>query len=302
MHDDGEQLEPPLTHPDQHGQVDKKSGIRGFIFSANKGLLAAVGTGAAGVITAAVIGAPHWIQDKLTTPTAPLTAPGHYKWQDKHSSACSFSGEYAVGPPASSNLPPSMTLVALSNWLNGSGAFDGGGTYYSFVLQGVQGKNILVTGIHTVIERRTPAGADRNPIFVISPCGDGGDHEYNLTIDLDQYNPVPDIVEIKQQETPPYDFITSPPLKRFLYLATNDNPTLINVTASTKKSDVIWHLKIDYTVDGKVDSILIPGRDQSFRTIAPLGAKKYTYLYDFDREAYLLRAGCPPEGMFRPEC
>jgi hypothetical protein len=286
MQEDRERPEPPSTHSDQHDQVDKKPGIHGLISSANKGLLAAVGTGIAGVITAAVIGAPHWVQDKLTTPaaTVPINVTGGPIAQNKDGGTCDIGGEYTVGPPVPKILPPSLTVDALRNWLNASAASDGGETDYALQLQGAQGRNVLVTEIHTVIDRRTPAGADRNSIDVDGgQCGGGGwADEFDVTIDLDQHSPVPDIVDRATNAHP----------KRFLsYVATNDYPVLITVSAKTTKNDVIWHLKIDYVVDGKVGTILIPAPGRSFHTIAPLGTTKYKYSYDYDTKLYSLKAG-----------
>lgn len=276
----------PPNGPDQHEETNRRTGIRGLFSSVNKGLLAAIGTGLAGAITAAIVAAPHLLQDKFGTPPTPLTVSGT-RSPDKDGKPCSVDGEYAVRLPASNHLPPVLKIDALNNWLNSSGAVDGGQTEYKFVLQGAAGKNVFITGIHTVLDRRAPASGNEIPIYVDSNSCGAGPPQYSAAIDLDQQNPVPDISQINET-TGGRD-----PVKSFKYLATNGNPASIDVSAIATKSDVIWHLRIDYSVDGKADSLLIPRQGLSFHTIAPLGTTKYTYTYDLNNRVYSLKPGCP---------
>jgi hypothetical protein len=178
-----------------------------------------------------------------------------------------------------------MTIDALHGWLSSSGAVDGGRTAYSLVLQGAEGKNVLVTGVDAVLERRVAASANENSIYVDSNGCGGELGRYFVTIDLDQPNPVPNIAE--QVNGNPVH------VNDFKYIAANDGPVSVEISAMTRKSDVTWHLRIDYTVDGKLNSWLIPRRGMSFHTVAPLGAKKSTYRYNLNNQVYSLEAGCP---------
>jgi hypothetical protein len=272
--------------PDQHDRDNRKKGIRALVSSANKGLLAAIGTGVAGAITAVIVAAPHLFRDEFGTPVAQLTVSGKHS-PDKGGEPCAVDGEYAVGPPASNHLPSALKIDALNSWLNSSGAADGGQTRYSFVLQGAAGKTVFVTGIHTVIDRRAPASGNEIPIYVDSNRCGAGPPQYSAAIDLDQRNPVPDISE-RNDTTGAWA-----PVQSFKYLATNGNPAFIDVLAVTRGSDVTWHLRIDYSVDGKADNLVIPGQGSSFHTIAPLGATKYTYIDESNIPVYSLKPGCP---------
>jgi hypothetical protein len=171
--------------------------------------------------------------------------------------------------------------------VNSSGAVDGAQTRYKFVLQGAAGKNVFVTGLHTVLDRRVPASGNEIALYIDSNSCGAGPPQYSVTIDLDRQNPVPDISKMDEATG------ASIPVKSFKYLATNDSPASIDVSAITKKSDVTWHLRIDYSVDGKADSLLIPEQGSSFHTIAPLGGTKYTYIDELGSRAYSLKAGCP---------
>jgi hypothetical protein len=142
-----------------------------------------------------------------------------------------------------------------------------GETDGSYLLQAAAGQTAVLTGIHTVLLRRVPAGsAPATVVAVDSACaGAGPPPPYNATIDLDAANLTPELThagQLTQMATPVTDLAT---------VVTQDQPVSLSFDATTSKFDVTWQLRFDYAMDGQAHSATLPTAGASFQTdaIAP---------------------------------
>ena len=172
--------------------------LRGWLASANKLVLAAIGAGIAGIITAAVIAIPHTLATVLQSPV-PLTilggaspglqpsgaTGGTLRGIAPGTDACGLAGVYVVrgnvevrGTVTTTDVAGLVTKAAFANETNGR-----------YVLQASPGQTAVLTGIHTVLLRRLPASTVPATVVVVdSGCAGAPLIQYDASIDLDAAN------------------------------------------------------------------------------------------------------------------
>lgn len=234
------------------------------IKAANKAALAAIGAGIIGVITTSVMTLPRFIAPVFSPPLSPLEITGFpYPDNSITDNACGLTGVFVVPgtihpPPAVRPLPTISTGNLYDIVRRAVNAESTSGMY---TLQAAVGKTVVITGMHTVVFKRIPA--PRSTVFDIqSGCAGAPPWTYSVSVDLDAKNVTPKI----QLFNPMGNKIST--VHGLQNIVTNGMPIIINFNAYTTRYDVIWKLRIDYTVDGQPQTAWIQRDSNPFHTIA----------------------------------
>lgn len=219
----------------------------------------------------------------LGEPTPPvLTVTGTYS-PDPLARYCIIDGKYAIVPVAVSSAPRVLSLDGLRHWLSESRAVDGGETTYTFTVQAAEDRNVVVTGLDTVLYSRSRSTMTGVPVRVDSNgCGAEPVDVYSATIDLDEENPVP-VVE---------DVTTGRRVRTFDFVVTNVSPLIVEVTGYTTRTDVTWGLDLHYSFDGGSRVLSLPGDGSEFRTDPTGKTPGFTYLLNTKSYLYHAEPGC----------
>ena len=256
---------------------------------ANKAVLAAVLAGITGAITAGVVALPGLISTMMH-PSEPLTVDGDSRpWATgptpSNSAGLIPSGDENVDPPGSwgscslagryvlpekrdfSGKTATKSLEAL---LRQAAYADGAAGKY--ILQAASGQTVVVTGIRTVVTERKIA----NPAMVInvqSPCVPclKPDRDYHAHIDLDSEDPVPELSVGVPGGGQVCGTSRRERVNEITTVVTNDDPLVVRLSASTKKYDITWRVRIDYSVDGQTKSIWIGDDSRPLHAVATKG-------------------------------
>ena len=239
--------------------------LLGWVLTANKAVLAAIGAGLIATITASAAGFPHLLVEHLSS-SPPLTvAGGSPPANSVPIDPCELQGAYIVP----GTLHPAHTLSTNQVSALTEIPADPGLTSGTDTLQAQPNDTVIITAIHTVVLRRIPA--PHATVVDIEPgcSGAGGGAQipvtYDVSINLDAANLTP---KVKLEST---DGIRKTILVHGLQaIVTNGSPLLINYDADTSKYDVTWKLRIDYTVNGQQKTDWIENGSVPFHTIAAL--------------------------------
>lgn len=278
----------PNRHPSEHQQRGPwRHRLLNWLVTANKAALAAIGAGVLGAITAAVIGLPHLLADRVLGSPPPLTvAGGPASGTAAAADPCSLSGYFVVpGTLHPRGTVSTNQLAALLN--NAADADSSSGTY---VLQANPGQTVVITAIHTIVIRRVPA-TRATEIEADSMCAGAAPVIYYVSINLDATNLTP-----KVQIGDPARAGKMTNVHGLQTIVTNENPIVIDFDATTKKYDVTWKLLIDYTVNGQSRTAWIQNGSQPFHTVA--GRRDDTGLtfdFDFTSNSWTIHNGSPDQ-------
>jgi hypothetical protein len=181
-----------------HGAHDPwLSRLRTRIAAANKAMLAAIGVGLAGAVTAAVISVPHLVATKLFGPPSPLTvagtSSGNYPGapisnliNPKICSLDYLGGTYLI--PGTLHLPRTMSTEQLVALKNKAIRADADSTIGTYTLQANPGQTDVVTAVHVVVIRRVPAPLETT-VEITPPCNYATSGipplSYDLSVNLD---------------------------------------------------------------------------------------------------------------------
>lgn len=251
----------------------RKARLAGWITSANRFVLAAVGAGIAGLITTAVIAIPHLVASSLNPPPLPVTIVGGASpglkpstsllggtlQDDGSGEACDLAGVYVV--PGAIEVRGTVTTADVANLV--SGAAFANETDGEYVLQAGSGQTAVLTGIHTVLQRRVAAaGRPATVVQVESGCAGDAAIRYKASIDLDASDLTPQL-DLEDAATG-----TDTPVTDLSTVLTQDQPITLDFAATTAKFDVSWQLRFDYAVDGRPQSATLPTGGKQFQTDA----------------------------------
>jgi hypothetical protein len=254
--------------------------VRQWLSSANKLVLASIGTGIAGLITTAVVAVPHLAGNLINPPPQPppplaivgSASPGVQPTNPAGVSGaqyigvtpatCSVGGVYVV--PGAVNLPKTVSTADVTRLLSRAGYANE--TAGSYLLQASAGQTVVLTGLHTVLLRRVPAIDEKATVlYVVSPCPEAPPMIYDASVDLDAANLTPRLSLINEMTG------TTTPVRNLADVTTEDQPVEINFDATAAKYDVTWKLRLDYVVNGKAESAYVPSTGQAFETDAIVG-------------------------------
>ncbi len=237
--------------------------FRRWIVTANKAVLAALGAGIIGIITASVTGLPHLIAEHLTT-SPPLTVAGGSSPDDSTPvDPCELDGTYFV----LGTLHPAHTVSTnqVSALVHDAANVDVGSTYGTYTLQAAPNETVVITAIHTVVLRRVPT-PHATIVDVESFCPGAATappNTYDVSVNLDAANLTP---KVQLENT---DGVSGTTLVHGLQaVVTNGSPILIDFEADTSKYDVTWKLHIDYNVNGQQKTAWIQNGSLPFHTVA----------------------------------
>jgi hypothetical protein len=263
---------PSATKPPQRDEEDEDR-VHGWFSVANKWLLAAVGTGIAGVITAAVLAVPGWVTHRFRASPAAITVAGTAGSRLAGPSldpngpivtdtdSCSLAGIYLL--PGDRTFTSALSTEQLRALVASSP--DVGGVTGTYVVQAAPGQTVVVTGLHTVILNRIPAPKD-TIVKVAAVCAEcrQTDNEYHASIDLDSNDLVPQI----EFGSPDCASRSAHPFRTIHTVVTDANPLIIDFIASTNNNDVTFEIRIDYIVNGRQRSAFVMNGDEPFHAVA----------------------------------
>lgn len=264
--------EHPAVGAHENKDQSARKRLHGWLASANKLVLASVGAGIAGIITAAVIAIPHALATMFHSPSpftivgsaSPGLRPSSAAGRTLQSSAqgggaCGLAGVYVVqgnvevhGTVTTADVAGLVVKAAFANETAGS-----------YVLQASPGQTAVLTGIHTVLFRRLPASTVPATVVVVnSGCVGASLIQYDASIDLDAADLAPKLTRLDEATG------TRTPVTDLATVVAQDQPLALNFDATTTKFDVTWQLRFDYAADGKAHSATLPSAGLSFHTDA----------------------------------
>lgn len=133
----------------------------------------------------------------------------------------------------------------------------------SYVFSAGTHHNVVITAVHTVLLKRVPAPR-ATTLTVNSGCYPELLPTYSATVNLDTSDPEP-VFSVPD----PDNRLRSIPAERLAFKITPDSPALVVFYADTTKYDVTWKFRVDYTVDGRAQSLWVLDGGRPFRAIAP---------------------------------
>lgn len=236
----------------------------GWIATANKAVLAAIGAGLIAAITASVAGVPHLLAEHLSS-SPPLTvANGSPPASSVTGNPCELQGTYIE--PGTLNLAQTLSTKQVSTLVPGIPA-DLGSTSGTDTVQAQQNDTVVITAIHTVVLKRIPAPRV-TVVDIESGCAGAAAAPppiYDVSVNLDASNLTP---KVKLENGAG---IGKTALVHGLQaIVTNGSPIIISYEANTSRYDVTWELRIDYTINGQQKSDWIENGSQPFQTIAEI--------------------------------
>lgn len=252
--------------PQQHHTWPRQ--IFMWFVSANKAVLAAIGAGLLAVITAWVIGLPHLLAVTFGGSAPALTAAGD---NPVAVNACSLGGDFLI--PGVRHEPRTLSTAQLTALVrDAADPMSSSGTY---TLQAKRGDTVVITSVHTIVLKRIPA--QRATVIVVNSgcegcCGPSGT-AYSLQVDLDASNLTPQ-ASLENFST---QSVTGIRIKGLRAVVTNSSPIIIDLEGDTYKYDVLWKLRIDYTVNGQSQTTWIENGSKPFHTVANLNADRWIY-------------------------
>ncbi len=248
--------------PEAHQHDTWPHRFLGWIVTANKAVLAAIGAGLIAAITAYVAGVPHLLAEHFSSST-PLTVVGP-PTNLGAGNPCELQGTYIE--PATLHLAHTLSTRQVSALAPGIHA-DLGSTSGTETLQAQPNDTVVITAIHTVVLKRIPA--PRVTVVDIESLCAGAvappPTTYDVSVNLDATNLTP---KVKVDSTNGSGKTTL--VHGLQVIVTNGSPILINYEADTSTYDVTWKLRIDYTINGQQETDWIENGSLPFHTIAEL--------------------------------
>ncbi|MDN3021768.1 transcriptional regulator [Streptomyces sp. S.PB5] len=174
---------------------------------------------------------------------------------------------YVIDRP-SSQVPPPPTAQDAAVWASAEGALHGGNTMVQISVQGRSSTAVVLEALRVrVVQRAAPA--EGNSYAMDNGCG-GALTPREFSVDLDADRPV-------AHSVPGHDGENEIPAIRMPYRVSAEDPEVLLVTARTVTCDCSWYLELDWSSQGRADTVRIDDGGKPFRTTADKKLPQYSY-------------------------
>lgn len=174
---------------------------------------------------------------------------------------------YVIDRP-SAQVPPPPTAQDAAAWASAEGALHGGDTMVQISVQGRSSTAVVLEALRVrVVGRAAPAGG--NSFAMDNGCG-GALTPREFSVNLDADRPV-------AHSVPGFDGENEIPAIRMPYRVSAEDPEILLVTARTVTCDCSWYLELDWSSQGRKDTVRIDDGGKPFRTTADKKLPQYSY-------------------------
>lgn len=169
-------------------------------------------------------------------------------------------------PPA--QVPPPPTAQDAATWASAQGALHGGDTMVQISVQGRSSTAVVLEALRVrVVGRAAPA--EGNSYAMDNGCG-GALTPREFSVNLDADRPV-------AHSVPGFDGENEIPAIQMPYRVSAEDPEILLVTARTVTCDCSWYLELDWSSQGRKNTVRIDDGGKPFRTTADKKLPQYSY-------------------------